>query len=48
MTRSTSTRAQLSVEQLKLVITTIKTVCQMLLALIPILDGIIKETAKKK
>jgi len=39
MTRTTSTRARLSNEQIKLVINTIEVVCKMLLALIPILKG---------
>jgi len=43
MTRSTSTskkKAQLEREQIDLIITTIETVCQMLLALIKILKGL--------
>lgn len=41
MTRTTSTRAQLSAEQIKFMIGTIETVCKMLLALIPILKGLL-------
>jgi len=39
MTRTTSTRVQLSNEQIKLIIGIIETVCKTLLALIPILKG---------
>jgi len=41
MTRTTSTRASLSKEQLKFIIETIETVCKMLLALIPILKSLL-------
>jgi len=41
MTRTTSTAARLSGEQLKLIISTIETICKMLLALIPILKKMI-------
>lgn len=41
MTRTTSTRAQLSADELKFIISTIETVCKMLLALIPILKKMI-------
>jgi len=40
MTRTTSTRASLSREQVDFIITSIETVCKMLLALIPILKGL--------
>jgi len=41
MTRSTSTRVQLSREQIKFIMSTIETVCKMLLALLPILKGLL-------
>jgi len=41
MTPTTSTRASLSKTQIRLIITTIETVCKMLLALIPILKGLL-------
>jgi len=42
MTRSTSTRAQLSVEELKYILEIVELVCKMLLALKPILSRGIK------
>jgi len=41
MTRTTLTRARLSNEQIRLIIETIQAVCKMLLALIPILKGLL-------
>lgn len=41
MTRTTSTRESLSKIQILMVISTIETVCKMLLALIPILKGLL-------
>jgi len=41
MTRTTSTRARLSNEALKQIISTIELTCKMLLALIPILKGLL-------
>jgi len=41
MTRFTSTRAQLSREQLEAIIATIELVCKLLLGLIPILKGLL-------
>jgi len=40
MTRTISTRAKLSREQVEFIISSIETVCKMLLALIPILKGL--------
>jgi len=40
MTRTTSTQARLSREQVEFIISSIETVCKMLLALIPILKGL--------
>jgi len=40
MTRTTSTRAKLSREQIEFIISSIETVCKMLLALLPILKGL--------
>jgi len=40
MTRNTSIRAKLSREQVEFIISSIETVCKMLLALIPILKGL--------
>ena len=42
MTKSTSIRERVSREALELIINTIEVVCKMLLALIPILKGILK------
>jgi len=41
MTRTTSTRASLSRIQIKAIIATIENVCTMLLALVPILKGLL-------
>lgn len=48
MTRTISTRASLSKTQIKLIITTIETVCKMLLALIPVLKGLIGQELPPK
>jgi len=41
MTRTTSTQASLSKTQIRLIMTTIETVCKMLLSLLPILKGLL-------
>lgn len=48
MTRSTLTQEQLSVEQLKHILTMLLLACELLTALKPILDGLIKDAEKKK
>jgi len=46
MTRSTSTQAQLSREQIQAIIDTLKLACKMLLALEPILKSVEKKLPK--
>jgi len=48
MTRTTSIAANLSKTQIRLIITTIETVCKMLLALIPILRGLLGQELPPK
>ena len=47
MTKAKDVRAELTKEQLKLVVSTLDAACKMLLALKPILDGLIKEADRK-